>query len=107
MEIEIPDEIIKLDCEFIKLLSEAKYERRGKNLYCLNYAEPGMLGCSMGKLMPMELAMQVLRQYKKETDYFKNRNESRKRKLIKTKDRENNKARIRREKNNTKIKLNF
>ena len=66
---EEAEEVIKLDNEIITLRDDAKYERRGNILYCLNYAEPGMSGCSMGKMMPTDLALKILRQHKKQNDF--------------------------------------
>ena len=66
---ETNEEIIKLDQEIITLRDSARYERHGDILYCLNYAEPGMFGSSMGKIMPKHLAAKILERYKKEKDF--------------------------------------
>lgn len=60
------DDIIKIDTEIIETFSGARYERRGSTLYSLNYAEPGMWGDAMGKIIPPELANKILEKYRKE-----------------------------------------
>jgi hypothetical protein len=59
------EDILELDIEMIVTLEGAQYERRGSNLYSLNYAEPGMLGSSLGKLIPPDLAKAILAKHRR------------------------------------------